>query len=679
MTTENSSARSPPWLECHWISVVGVWRTTKGKLALPLFQLLTQYAPARPRQIREIIEQQRGSMSDSFDISRFRAEDQPKDQYQLQLRRLQDIGNSTECIEQAVEGALKNLGAGGQKSFVIYGEPQSGKTEMMICLTAKLLDGGHRFIVHLLNDSVDLLGQNLSRFHNSGLAPAAQNFMEIVDPAIDVKVGPFVVFCKKNGSNLRDLINKIGKMPGVVVIDDEADYATPNSKVNKNEKTPINEAIGHIIGNTGHYIGVTATPARLNLNNTFHNDSKIWVKFPTHRMYTGQDHFFPMNIEEVGISGLEYRLELMNDKYDDFRHERSAFFRFMVNVAHLNLPARDEKNFSMLIHTSGRKIDHKNDLENFRKILAVLNDKNHAKFAKYVEEIWNAAKTAHTDTTPDILTRYVLNNIRRSTIIVLNSEAEFKKYGGSATNPSSLFTLVIGGNIVSRGVTFNNLLSMFFTRDVKNKLQQDTYIQRARMFGSRGAYLRHFELTIPIALYADWHRCFVYHRLALASIESGLGSPVWIADHRISAVASASIDRSTVDLDRGEMSYAMFDFDKKLDEIAQAEISAADKVNQLANCLGDAAFPQYLREFILRQLSTGKQGLKVFSSGGMFPSMSEDEKAQIQRRQGFLTIREGDRVGSTSHFLRIFTNDDGKARLFYKFDGSIQFIKNLKK
>jgi Z1 domain len=618
-------------------------------------------------------------MSDSFNITRFLANQQPKDQYQQQLRRLQDTGNSTECIEQAVEGALKNLGAGGQKSFVIYGEPQSGKTEMMICLTARLMDGGHRFIVHLLNDSVDLLGQNLSRFHNSGLAPAAQNFMEIVDPAIDVKVGPFVVFCKKNGSNLRDLINKIGKMPGVVVIDDEADFATPNSKVNKNEKTPINELIGQIIGSTGHYVGVTATPARLNLNNTFENDSKIWVKFPTHRMYTGQDHFFPMNIEEVGISGLEYRLELMNDKYDDFRHERNALFRFMVNVAHLNLSARDEENFSMLIHTSGRKIDHKNDLENFRKILVVLNDKNHAKFAKYAEEIWNAAKAAHADMTPDSLTRYVLNNIRRSTIIVLNSEAEFKKYGGNATNPSALFTLVIGGNIVSRGVTFNNLLSMFFTRDVKNKLQQDTYIQRARMFGKRGAYLRHFELTIPSALYADWHRCFVYHRLALASIESGLGSPVWIADHRISAVASASIDRSTVDLDRGEMSYAMFDFDYKLDEIAHSNVSAADKVNQLGHHLGDAAFPLYLREFILRQLSTGKQGMKVFVSAGMFPSMSDDEKAQIQRRQGFLTIREGDRVGNTSHFLRIFRNDDGKARLFYKFDGSIQFIKNLKK
>jgi DNA replication protein DnaC len=43
---------------------------------------------------------------------------------------------------------------------VIYGEPQSGKTEMMICLTAKLLDDSRKFILHLLNDSVDSTLEN---------------------------------------------------------------------------------------------------------------------------------------------------------------------------------------------------------------------------------------------------------------------------------------------------------------------------------------------------------------------------------------------------------------------------------------------------------------------------------------------------------------------------------------
>lgn len=617
-------------------------------------------------------------MAAGFDISNFTSGQRPSNQYQQQLRRLHDVGNSTECIEEAVTGALSNLSKGSQKSFIIYGEPQSGKTEMMICLTAKLLDEGYRFIVHLLNDSVDLLGQNLGRFHGSGLAPSAQNFMEITDPAINIKAGQFVVFCKKNNNNLHDLINKIGNLPEVVVIDDEADFATPNAKVNSNGKTPINEAIGKIIGDKGHYIGVTATPARLNLNNTFNNDSKIWVKFPPHRMYSGQDDFFPMNIDEIGISGLKYNLCLMGDKHDDYRHESSALFRFLVNVAHLNLTSSTEKNYSLLVHTSGKKVDHKNDLEVFRGIFLILSDQSHRKFKDYVEEIWKIASSKYSDISADNITKYIIHNISRRSIIVLNSEASFKNFGGNATSPSALFTVVIGGNIVSRGVTFNNLLSMFFTRDVASKLQQDTYIQRARMFGSRGAYLKHFELTIPERLYADWHRCFVYHRLALASINSGLGSPVWIADQRISAVASASIDRSTVDLDKGEMSFSLFDFSPGLDAIAVSELSSADKINQLGTALGDAAFPRYLREFILRSISSGRNRLKVDQSAGVFPSMSDQDKTNIERRQGFLTIRDAHRAGNTVHFLRVIRNDAGKARLFYKFDGSLQFIKSLK-
>lgn len=616
-------------------------------------------------------------MSDKFNIADFLSDDGPENQYQEQLKRIQAAENQTECIEAAVEGALANLDGEAQKSFVIYGEPQSGKTEMMICLTAKLLDEGYRFIVHLLNDSVDLLGQNMSRFHSSGLAPSAQNFAEILDPSVDVKNGKHIVFCKKNGSDLRKLINKIGKMKNVIVIDDEADYATPNSKVNKGDKTPINDLIEKIIGSTGHYIGVTATPARLNLNNTLNNDSKIWVKFPPHRMYTGQDDFFPMNIDEIGLSGLKYQLKLMNTRKDDGSEERSALFRFMVNVAHLNMSSEREQNYAFLVHTSGKKIDHRKDLDVFRNVFSALSDKSGRKFAKYTEEIWNIAHARYKDVSATNITKYIVSNISKHAMMVLNSEPDFKKVGGNATNPSSLFTIVIGGNIVSRGVTFNNLLGMFFTRDVKNKLQQDTYIQRARMFGSRGKYLRHFELTIPSPLFVDWHRCFVYHRLALDSIESGLGSPVWIADKRIAAVSSASIDRSTVDLDKGEMSFSIFDFDPKIDEVANTVKEPAKIIDALAKLIGPG-FPEYLQTFLRQSVSRKTVGLKLFPSGTVFPGMSPMEKERIERRQGFLTIREADRGGNNVHFLRVFRNDAGKARLFYKFDGSVSFIKNLK-
>jgi hypothetical protein len=157
---------------------------------------------------------------------------------------------------------LYGLAEAKTSSLVIYGEPQSGKTEMMICLTAKLLDDGHPVIVHLMNDSVDLLTQNLKRFKTSGLAPAARNSSEMVQSASAQNPQELVVFCKKNARDLNKLIAWLNGKGRIVVIDDEADYATPNAKINQGTKTRINELVGQLIGTDGYYIGVTATPAR---------------------------------------------------------------------------------------------------------------------------------------------------------------------------------------------------------------------------------------------------------------------------------------------------------------------------------------------------------------------------------------------------------------------------------
>jgi KaiC/GvpD/RAD55 family RecA-like ATPase len=151
-----------------------------------------------------------------------------KERYQTQVSRLLAAKKQTSCIEAAVSSAMDTL-ASGTRSFVIYGEPQSGKTEMMICLTAKLLDEGYRVIIHLLNDSVQLLQQNLDRFQRSNLSPSAKNFSDVIDPDYSLKSGYHVIFCKKNASDLAKLNLKMEKIDNKVIIDDEADFATPNA------------------------------------------------------------------------------------------------------------------------------------------------------------------------------------------------------------------------------------------------------------------------------------------------------------------------------------------------------------------------------------------------------------------------------------------------------------------
>ena len=617
-------------------------------------------------------------MTNEFDVRRFRKEQNIVNQYERQLDRLKQDDKQIDCIEKAVRGALNNIRGKNCKSFIIYGEPQSGKTEMMICLTAKLLDEGHRFIIHLLNDSVDLLGQNLLRFKHSGLAPSARNFSEILDPVIDIRSTPQVIFCKKNGKDLRKLIERIHGITNCIVIDDEADYASPNAKINKGEKTPINELIEQILGEFGTYIGVTATPARLDLNNTFSNDSNLWVNFPPHQSYTGQDTFFPLDLD----NNIEFILTLLPDSGDDPKYARTALFSFLANVAYLNKygNAGREENYSFLVHTSGKKADHKNDWNTIHSALNVLLDRSSKDFEKYTREIWLICKKRYSDAHPDDLTDYVLDNISRHTIIVLNSERDWTLKGTSATKPTSLFTIIIGGNIVSRGVTLDNLLSMFFTRDVKHKIQQDTYIQRARMFGARGKYLSAFELTIPNKLYTDWHRCFVFHRLALDAIQQGLGSLVWIGDKRVAAVAAASIDRSTVDLDKGEMGLQLFKYIPEVDTIINSNAPNYQKMDELAELIGENAFPSYLRRYVKRACPNGDASIAFHPSFSILNYRSGVDHEKIERLKGFIGLPQLQKniYPKAVHHFKVFYNDSGNARLYYKFEGSIQFIKNVK-
>ena len=66
-------------------------------------------------------------------------------------------------LQSGVNESLKNI-KNGAKSFVVYGEPQSGKTEFMIALVCKLLDEKYETIFIIMNDNTELEYQNYDRF-----------------------------------------------------------------------------------------------------------------------------------------------------------------------------------------------------------------------------------------------------------------------------------------------------------------------------------------------------------------------------------------------------------------------------------------------------------------------------------------------------------------------------------
>lgn len=597
-------------------------------------------------------------------------------QYEQRINLLKDKKLETEAIERTVAATVESLNYGDNESFVIFGEPQSGKTEMMIALNAKLVDEGCEVIINLLTDSVDLLQQSLDRFRASGLSPSPKQFSELPDDPDKIKGKQWIIFSKKNARDLEKLLESLRKVDKLVIIDDEADYASPNSKVNSGERTRINQLIHELLDGRGQYIGVTATPARLDLNNTFDNNTERWVDFDPHSAYVGQDFFFPRD------GNAEYRLHQFDvDEGDERAELRAAVLNFLCGVAEQHLKGNEE-NFSMLVHTSGKTDEHHEDYGIVEETLNILsNPAERKKFDKCVAQLLKYAEYYKGD--PEDLVEFILRNIRKNQIVEINSKGKKGNNASAILKPTALFSFGVGGNIISRGVTFENLLSMYFTRSVKGKFSQDTYIQRARMFGNRSKYKNDFQLWIPNQLMSNWMKCFSFHQLAIQAARSGNGAPVWLADHKTTPTSAASIDKSSVDFEGGEMSFAMFDYDSGEDYMGDDQMSDIERLDHLKRLLPEKCFPQYVYDY-LKDQRVGEGDVSFHDAslfGGPRSKYDQDEIDSIRRKKGIFSTNEFSRSHrpGARHHLKIFYNNNGKARLFYKMNGQvIRFMQNRK-
>ena len=597
--------------------------------------------------------------------------------YAFQIERIKKEGKNPSFIDDTVTQCIKNIQS-NNRSFVIYGEPQSGKTEMMICLTARLLDENHKIIIVLLNDNLELLDQNINRFTVSNINPSPKKYSEVLDPEVTIGENNWIIFSKKNSRDLEKLINKVGYKKEKVIIDDEADYASPNAKINKGEKTAINQLIDNLLKNNGIYIGVTATPLALDLNNTFNNITQHWVDFKPHEKYHGQEHFFQLDQTKPR----PYQLIALPEHEDKPQFLREALFSFIINVSYLNTTLT-EKNYSMLVHTSGKKDNHTKDLKEITKVFSVLYTESNKDREKYFEKIFNQAKERYPGHETNIV-KYAINNITRHKIVLMNSEADRKNVDfRDATIPICPFTIAIGGNIISRGVTFENLLSMFFTRAVITKMQQDTYVQRARMFGSRQEYLQYFELHIPKSLFIQWHQCFINHRLNIEHIRSGNGAPVYVGDDKTKPVAPGRIDKANFNFESGEMSFAIFSKTNDIDQIVQSKnISVIEKLKKLQLLLKVECMPQHIINFIEHGSSDFGTKSCIFHESSTIMNINSGgiSHENVSRDKGILrpSINKIKFPDYIFHHFKIFYNSENKARIFYSYQGKVIFHKNVK-
>jgi len=125
------------------------------------------------------------------------------------------------------------------------------------------------------------------------------------------------------------------------------------------------------------------------------------------------------------------------------------------------------------------------------------------------------------------------------------------------------------------------------------------------------------------------------------------------------------------------MSFNLFDYQIEIEEIVSKATPSLDKMTELAAILGEAAFPEYLRKYI-RQFSPKESGSILVHPSTDISGYSDADKANVARKKGFMgeTQIKSDKHPNVLHHLKIFHNGGRGARLFYKFIGKIQFIKN---
>ncbi|MDA8951170.1 hypothetical protein N9H70_11000 [Pseudomonadales bacterium] len=615
--------------------------------------------------------------------------------YEERMQNLRAREFDTSLIEGGIADTLKVI-AEGAKSFVVYGEPQSGKTEFMIALTCKLLDEGFETIFVVMNDNTELESQNYDRFITSPeLNPSPVREFELYSLSAK-ELGlrrKRIIFCRKNSLILDKLLVNARFMKKRVVIDDEADFASPNTKINKKDISKINDKVGSLIDaqNGGIYIGVTATPGRLDLNNTFANDTKNWVFLRSHKNYKGRSFFFPLTEEQ--LSGSDYNLTLMPDEGDNPKLLRTAIYRFLLRVAKLNSSEQVLKGYSMLIHTAGKTLDHEEDKRIVDDVMLKLSDHS-GTGRKYLAEMYEEANLTLLDETQSQkleLLKFVLKNVDKRKVLIINH----KQDSGNvllASKPTLPFTFAIGGNIVSRGLTFERLLTFFFSRNVKGKMQQNTYIQRARMFGNR-PYSKYFELCAPTSLYENWAECFQDHETSLRLAKSG--EALHIEGSKNRASDSASIDKTNVaQVVSGERSVGeIFSLDAKLEqELLNCETDPLNGLKALINLgkIPQSAFSSAIMDLIEETSRTGRSdtGLVFRSSprdGKFIQSIeqyTDGDPVTITRARGGMIqaiLNRRDYTANKSHYILPVKNDRGQARFYYRNELSKKVLQNQKK
>ena len=377
-------------------------------------------------------------------------------------------------------------------NYLLLGNVQSGKTAQVLGIIAQLADLDIKLFFYLTTDSVDLQSQTKSRIEANLLDFTILNEHEyhLFDSSMkDDK--PIVIVLKKNSRLLkkwRDHLINNGYLKSYqsYIIDDEADAASLNT--NKSKQTSKISTINNLLSdikaltNQCFFIQLTATPQALLLQHTHSSWKPDDVQyFEPGKNYVG-GNFIYTDPPSYVVKFIDFDISEIYDESAVVEYDLiKAILTFIVTCADFKINGKNNCNF--MIHPS-----HKTDIHSIfeAKVKEALNqlvyninysDKDYLK--NELKEVWLDLKSTKPDINhiDDISAKFVeIVQEEAINILTLNSKSddEFKLEKG--------FNILIGGNVISRGLTIPKLQTVYYCRSSK-KPNADNFWQHSRIFG----------------------------------------------------------------------------------------------------------------------------------------------------------------------------------------------------
>ena len=441
---------------------------------------------------------------------------------------------------------------------LVVGDVQSGKTATYTALCCKAGDAGYRLVIVLTGTLESLRRQTQERLDEEFVGRDSSGELTKIRSSRAVGVGlidarkaanvftsrdkdfkqallnqlglslnnvhePVLVVIKKNKrilENLEKWLTEYNAGPGkkidipVLVIDDEADSASVNTRPITEDPTEINRRIRSLLElfTRSSYVGFTATPfANVFIDPDTDDDMLGSDLFPRDFIYSLEaptNYFGPQAIfgeeptanvlREIHDAELMFpeghkssllvpslpasllagtRAFLLCTTIRDLRGEGASHRSMLVNVSRFTA-VQDQ--VAALLHTWLSQAQQ--DIRNYSQL-----GSREALRNKTIAELHGTWKEEyeHTEFDWETVQRALLTGVLPMTIQAVNQRTGAASLDYAKHRENGLRVIAVGGNSLSRGLTLEGLSTSYFFR---NSQMYDTLLQMGRWFGYRDGY-----------------------------------------------------------------------------------------------------------------------------------------------------------------------------------------------